>query len=368
MVAFVSVTGLQKKFGNDLAIDGVNFEIEEGKLLVLLGPSGCGKTTTLRCVGGLEQPDRGKIEIDGEVVTDCERSLFLLPEARGMGMVPQSYAIWPHLSVHENVAFPLKMRRLGRSEIGNRVKEALDVVRLGGFGDRNATDLSGGQQQRVALARAIVGRPKVLLFDEPLSNLDAKLREEMRDLLKDIQREINITAIYVTHDQAEAMALGDELIVMNEGRVEQRGSARSLYNEPASTFVANFIGVANFFSGAAIADNSGDKDSALVRLDQQGSPSKTVRVRRGASGGSGEVIVLVRPEWVTIHSEASFSSDNLIEGTVSRSQFLGDHTELLVTTAFAPVRVWAEGMAEFEVGATVHLLVESKKCVALPAT
>ena len=226
MPGFVEVRGLRKKYGSTWAIDDVSFEVEAGKLLILLGPSGCGKTTTLRCIGGLEQPEAGEILIDGEHVTNVSQRVFLLPESRGMGMVAQSYAIWPHMSVFENVAFPLRMQRCDRATITKRVQEALDVVRLGDLGDRNATDLSGGQQQRVALARAIVGRPKVLLFDEPLSNLDAKLREEMRYFLKDIQRKIGITAIYVTHDQAEAMSLGDELLVMNAGRIEQRGSAR----------------------------------------------------------------------------------------------------------------------------------------------
>ena len=367
MAAFVTVTGLRKKFGNEWAVDDVGFEVEEGKLLVLLGPSGCGKTTTLRCVGGLEQPDGGKIVIDGEVVTDADGGRFLLPEARGMGMVPQSYAIWPHMTVFENVAFPLKMQRLGRSEVARRVQQALDVVRLEEFGGRNATDLSGGQQQRVALARAIVGTPKVLLFDEPLSNLDAKLREEMRDLLKDIQREINITAIYVTHDQAEAMALGEELIVMNAGKVEQRGSARSLYSEPATQFVANFIGVASFFRGTVVAGASGGEDSALVRLDQDGDEPRLLRVRPGNSSMGEAVVVLVRPEWVTVHGNDFTSEENLIGGTISKSQFLGNHTEVLAETAFAPVRIWADGAADFEEGTTVKLRIAGEKCVALSA-
>ncbi len=221
MTAFVVVRGLRKRYGEVWAVDDVNFEVDEGKLLVLLGPSGCGKTTTLRCIGGLDQPEAGEIVIDGEDMTNVAKEISLQPEARGMGMVAQSYAIWPHMNVYENVAFPLRMRKHGNDKIRDRVREGLNVVRLGEFGERNATNLSGGQQQRVALARAIMGRPKVLLFDEPLSNLDAKLREDMRYLLKDIQREIGITAVYVTHDQVEAMALGDELVVMSAGKIEQ---------------------------------------------------------------------------------------------------------------------------------------------------
>ena len=365
MAAFVSVAGLRKQYGSDWAVDDVSFEVDEGKLLVLLGPSGCGKTTTLRCVGGLERPEEGVIEIDGEVVTDSASKKFLLPEARGMGMVPQSYAIWPHMSVFENVAFPLRMRRLGRAEISSSVQEALDVVRLGRFGDRNATDLSGGQQQRVALARAIVGRPKVLLFDEPLSNLDAKLREEMRELLKDIQREINITAIYVTHDQAEAMALGEELIVMKDGRVEQRGTARALYSNPSTRFVANFIGVANFFAGKVVDEAAADDGTALVRLGREGGAACLLRARRGASAG-GSVVVLVRPEWVAIRRDAPDLEENVIPGRVRKSQFLGDRTEIVVETEFAQVRVLADGEADFSDGAPVHLEIDSGKCVALP--
>ncbi|MCY4463889.1 MAG: ABC transporter ATP-binding protein [Albidovulum sp.] len=367
MAAFVAVSGLCKQFDDAWAVDDVNFEVEEGKLLVLLGPSGCGKTTTLRCIGGLERPERGEIVIDGERVTDAANGIFLQPEARGMGMVAQSYAIWPHMNVFENVAFPLRMRKKGSREIKERVQDSLNVVQLGELGTRNATDLSGGQQQRVALARAIVARPKVLLFDEPLSNLDAKLREDMRYLLKDIQREINITAIYVTHDQAEAMALGDELLVMNKGKIEQRGSAQSLYSKPRTHFVANFIGIANIVEGTP-HDRSKSKDGFVsIRLKSDAGEIRNIRVLAGSADLRGQVSVLVRPEWVKIHTESPYTDENVIEGRVFKSQYLGDRTELLVDTSFCRMRVWYDGPDELEFGRTIHIELNEKKCIALPS-
>ena len=363
MAGFVSVRGLRKKYGTTWAVDDVSFEIEEGKLLVLLGPSGCGKTTTLRCIGGLERPDAGQIVIDGLEVSSAATGLFLQPEARGMGMVAQSYAIWPHMSVYENVAFPLRMRKVPSTAIPDRVNAALEVVRLHGLGDRNATELSGGQQQRVALARAIVARPKVLLFDEPLSNLDAKLREQMRYLLKDIQKEIKITAVYVTHDQSEAMGLGDELIVMNSGQIEQRGSARSLYCNPVTQFVAEFIGVANLMQGSIVDDQS-DESTVSVRLDVDG---PILRCRRGAHLTDNHVRILVRPEWVTVDINPPTNPENVIPGTILSSQYLGERTELLIRTDFNDMRVTSNGSDNYEDGMAVFLFVDPTKCVALPA-
>ncbi len=368
MAKFVAVRGLRKRYGDAWVVDDVSFEVEEGELLVLLGPSGCGKTTTLRCVGGLERPEEGEIIIDSEEVTNVARGLFLQPEARGMGMVAQSYAIWPHMSVYENVAFPLKMRRESNSSISDRVHEALDVVRLGELGERNATDLSGGQQQRVALARAIVARPKVLLFDEPLSNLDAKLREDMRYLLKDIQREIKVTAVYVTHDQAEAMALGDELLVMNAGKIEQRGSARSLYCEPTTHFVAGFIGSANLIDGMVVSEESENGNAVLVRVGEEGASACSLQVLSLGTSVGDAVTVIVRPEWVKINQEKPEMRHNVISGTVHKCQYLGDRTEVLVNTDYTQMRVWADGAATFENGVTIHMEIDGSKCIALPAS
>ena len=227
-MTFISISGLVKRFGATVAVAGVSFDVEKGGFVTLLGPSGCGKTTTLRCLAGLESPDTGEIEVDGELLVSGEKGIFVSPEDRGLGMVFQSYAIWPHMSVFSNVAFPLQVRRVPRADRRKLVKEALDLVGLGGLEDRPATHLSGGQQQRVAVARALVYRPRVLLFDEPLSNLDAKLRERMRFELLKLQREIGITTVYVTHDQAEAMAISDQIVVMRDGKLEAVGQLDDL--------------------------------------------------------------------------------------------------------------------------------------------
>lgn len=366
LTGFVTVKGLRKRYGDVWAVDDVSFEIEEGKLLVLLGPSGCGKTTTLRCIGGLEHAQSGEIIVDGKAVTDVSSGIFLQPEARGMGMVAQSYAIWPHMSVFENIAFPLRMRKESREVIAERVQDALEVVRLGGLGDRNATDLSGGQQQRVALARAIVGRPKVLLFDEPLSNLDAKLREQMRYLLKDIQREINITAVYVTHDQAEAMGLGDELLVMNFGKIEQRGRAREVYCDPATRFVAEFIGVANMFEGTLVDTTSSEEGTVLVRLGE-GNEGPVMKCLGASSTLDGRVAVLVRPEWFYLSARKPQQAENVLTGKVHTSQYLGERAEMLVDTNLGEVRITAGGDEAFDEGTQVHLTIDATKAIALPA-
>ena len=366
MAGFVTVNGLRKRYGDVWAVDDISFEIEEGKLLVLLGPSGCGKTTTLRCIGGLETAQAGEIIVDGKAVTSVSSGIFLQPEARGMGMVAQSYAIWPHMNVYENIAFPLRMRKESKEDIAERVKDALEVVRLGGLGDRNATDLSGGQQQRVALARAIVGRPKVLLFDEPLSNLDAKLREHMRYLLKEIQREINITAVYVTHDQAEAMGLGDELLVMNFGKIEQRGRAREIYCDPATRFVAEFIGVANMFEGTLVDTTSSEEGTVLVRLGE-GNEGPVMKCLGASSTLDGRVVVLVRPEWFNLSVQKPQQAENVLTGTVHTAHYLGERAEMLVNTNLGEVRITAGGDEAFDEGTQVHLTIDATKAIALPA-
>jgi multiple sugar transport system ATP-binding protein len=260
------VENLRKSFlaqnGQVNAVDGVSFTVESGKLLTLLGPSGCGKTTTLRCIAGLERPDSGRITIDGRDVYNSARNLVVPPNERGIGMVFQSYAIWPHMTVFENVAFPLrvsKSRKYSRAEVAEKVKIALEKVRLGGYEGRAATQLSGGQQQRLALARGLVREPGLLLLDEPLSNLDAKLREQMRFELKRLQLELGVTTLYVTHDQAEAMSLGDRVAVMRDGRIAQIGTPLDVYDRPDEQFVGGFLGAPpmNFFP-------------ALVRLTATG--------------------------------------------------------------------------------------------------
>src|SRR4051794_2010449 len=257
----LTVRGLTKIYANryDTHAGGVrdiDFTLPPGTFFTLLGPSGCGKTTTLRCVAGLERPDAGLITLGERVLFDGARNIAVPMNQRGIGMVFQSYAIWPHMTVFENIAFPLrvsKQRRYPREEIRKLVDQALSTVGLGGYGDRPATRLSGGQQQRVALARAIVHHPQLLLLDEPLSNLDASLREEMRAELRRLQQQIGITAIYVTHDQAEALAMSDVIAVMDHGRIVQFGEPRAIYFRPESEFVASFIGAANLLAGVAVA-------------------------------------------------------------------------------------------------------------------
>jgi iron(III) transport system ATP-binding protein len=359
MSAFLKVKNLSKKFDNHQAVDNISFEIEEKKLFVLLGPSGCGKTTTLRCIGGLEKPDTGIISINGETISNNDEQIYIPAEKRGMGMVAQSYAIWPHMTVFENIAFPLRMSNFNKNNLSERVEEALDMVQLKGLGSRNATDLSGGQQQRVALARAIVGRPKLLLFDEPLSNLDAKLREQMRYLLKEIQTEIGITAVYVTHDQSEAMGLGDELIVMNEGRIEQSDQARILYNNPKTRFVGEFIGTANLIEGKAevISGNLGQ-----INLFS-GQKELLIKARISNLLSTETATLLFRPEWLSIDKNTKDNIGNSMLGVVKNYQYLGDRSELIIETDFADIKAIAIDEDEYLVGDEVRIIINPKKAI-----
>jgi iron(III) transport system ATP-binding protein len=256
MTATLEVTDLRKQFAiGRPAIDGVSFAVPAGEIVVLLGPSGCGKTTTLRCVAGLEHPTGGEISIGGRVVSSPARGILVPPRARELGMVFQSYAVWPHMTVRQNVVYPLKHRKLSRSEAGRKVEEVLALVGLSEYADRPVVALSGGQMQRVALARSIVYRPQLLLLDEPLSNLDAKLRLRLRDDLRVILKQTGMTALYVTHDQAEAVVLGDRVGVMRDGKLLQLGTPDEIYNRPADLFVANFTGATNELAGTLVERN-----------------------------------------------------------------------------------------------------------------
>jgi iron(III) transport system ATP-binding protein len=243
MSGFVTVRGLTKRFSDYLALNSISLEVSEGKTLALLGPSGCGKTTMLRCLAGLETAEEGYIEIAGKVVFDSAARINLMPEQRQLGIVFQSYAVWPHMTVGENVGFPLKVRRTPKAEQRDRVRHMLDMVGLGAWYDRPATQLSGGQQQRVALARALVHEPRLVLFDEALSNLDAQLREQMRLELNMLQDRLGFTAVYVTHDQSEAFGLADRIIVMNRGHIDTEGLPREVFDRPQTPFVAQFLGL-----------------------------------------------------------------------------------------------------------------------------
>jgi iron(III) transport system ATP-binding protein len=296
--------------GEVLAVDHVDVEIEKGELVTLLGPSGCGKTTTLRLIAGFEFPTQGTIRLDGQVINQEP------PHKRDMSMVFQSYAIFPHLSVYENMAYGLNVQRLPRAEVRERVAKAMDLVELTGLENRAPNQLSGGQQQRVALARALVMEPKVLLMDEPLSNLDAKLREQMRTEIRRIQKRLGITSVYVTHDQVEAMTLSDRIVVMNEGRIEQIGSPTEIYRRPQSRFVADFIGRANFVEGTVREQ----RDGHLV-VDALGA-TFTVPVAGGGFRESQPATLVVRPEMVGIDV-----AEGQVEGIVRRATYLGNVIE-----------------------------------------
>jgi iron(III) transport system ATP-binding protein len=304
-----------------VAVDDLSIDITDGEMLVLLGPSGCGKTTTMRSIVGLETPSTGTIKIGDETVFDSERNINVPANRRHIGMVFQSYAIWPHMTVAQNVAYPLKMRtRKARAglDIGQKVDRALQTVGLQGLGDRGASLLSGGQMQRVALARSIIMEPRVLLLDEPLSNLDAKLRDRLRFELRDIQMSLGITAIYVTHDQDEALALADRIAVMRQGKIVQLTDPVTMYREPNSAFVADFIGTSNIFDGTFVGSSS---RGSRVRLDDSGLELET----GAASFDEGAAVtVCIRPEDIVVE-EGDAERPNVWKGTVRVASFLGDH-------------------------------------------
>ena len=345
-----------------MAIDKVSFDVAPGEFFTLLGPSGCGKTTTLRCVAGLERPQEGKIEMRGRAVFDAPTRVFVVPNQRNIGMVFQSFAIWPHLTVFNNVAFPLKSggQRNGKI-LRDKVDRALDLVGLGGFEDRPATQLSGGQQQRVALARALVKEPDLLLLDEPLSNLDTKLRERMRSELKRLQRELGITTLYVTHDQMEGILLSDRIAVMNRGRILQLGRPGEIYDGPNSQFVADFMGATNLLNGTLRRE----VHAAAVELVDTDIGPILCNFSRPMACGS-RLVISVRPENITIAKESHPEDSNVIDGRVKeRSFYMG-----LVEYTFdvrgheLKVRSAADG-AEINGNSAVRLKLAPEKCVAI---
>jgi ABC-type Fe3+/spermidine/putrescine transport system ATPase subunit len=332
----VVIDKLVKQFGAFRAIDGVSLAIEPGELVVLLGPSGCGKTTTLRCVAGLEDVSGGEIRMGDELVSSAGGSLP--PEKRAIGMVFQSYAVWPHMTVFENVAFGLRLKKLDRSVIAERVERVLDLVGLGGYAERDISKLSGGQQQRVALARAIVLEPRVLLFDEPLSNLDAKLREHMRFEIRELQKRLGITSLYVTHDQQEAMVIADRIVLMDHGRIDQIGGPQDIYRRPVSRFGAEFVGLANVVS--VTVESAGrvrTSDGLVLSCSTDGFDV-------GAAAD-----LLMRPEDVEVSAQP-LPGDNVVQAEVSRVYFLGNLADLYVKVGqgewrlqLSPPRMWPQG-------------------------
>jgi len=361
---YLRVEALAKRFPGDAhelaAVSGISFTVPRGKLFTLLGPSGCGKSTTLRCIAGLERPESGFIGVDGRTFVDSEANLFVSPDKRGIGMVFQSYAIWPHMTVYENVAYALEVKKTPRSEIRPRVMEALALVGLADFANRPAPKLSGGQQQRVALARAVVGRPSLLLFDEPLSNLDAKLRERMRHEIRELQQRLEITTVYVTHDQAEALAISDAIAVMEGGKILAVGTPREIYNAPGSRFVADFIGMTNIVRGSALADAAAD-GSGRVEV-----PFGTVHCRFEGSIGRGDAVdVLIRPENMVVSRELPQARENVWQAAVEGVIFLGEYQDATVALREQHLRIRVHPGLELERGEQVYLELSAERCSAI---
>ena len=355
----VEVDGVSKRFshrvkGEVYAARDVRFTADAGEFVTLLGPSGCGKTTTLRMIAGFERPDEGRLRFGGVDVTD------LPANRRNIGFVFQNYALFPHLSVFENVAYGLQVRGQATSEVSKSVGEVLALVGLGGYEQQFPAQLSGGEQQRVALARAIVIRPRVLLFDEPLSNLDAKLRVQMRSDLRDLQRRLAITAIYVTHDQEEAMAVSDRIVVMNQGGIVQEGSAEDLYDRPASEFVATFVGRVNLVDGKVMARNGDSVTVAALGA------SFHARLRAAKVGVGDRVKLVLRPEAIAI---ANASSEGISARVITRT-FLGEKVEFVLECADATLQVIRQGSEaeqSMRVGDQVSLRFPAGAITALPA-
>ena len=328
----LAIEGLVKEFqGGVRAVDDVSLTIREGEFVTLLGPSGCGKTTTLNCVAGLERPDAGRIAVGTTVLTDIARRVVLPPERRDLGMVFQSYALWPHMTVHDNLAFGLRLRKVPRAEMAKRITETLELVELGELGKRYPYQLSGGQQQRVALARAVVAQPRVLLLDEPLSNLDAKVRERARFWLRDLQRRLGITAVYVTHDQAEALAISDRVAVMSAGRVLQYAPPSDIYERPSSRFVAEFIGRSSFLRGEVIRVAGGRAD---VRLAGSGTIVSAATAVDTAVGD--HVVLAVRSERIDMHGENA--AENIVRARIKSFVYAGAEYEYILDTPEGELR------------------------------
>ena len=308
-MASVTIKGVTKSFGKVTVLQEFNQKFEDGEFITLLGPSGCGKTTMLRLIAGFEKPSSGEIYIGDKLVSS--ENEFLPPEKRGIGMVFQSYAVWPHMNVFDNIAYPLKIQKISKNEIEERVNQVLKIVHLEQYKDRFPSELSGGQQQRVALGRALVAQPEILLLDEPLSNLDAKLREEMRYEIKEITKKLKITVIYVTHDQIEAMTMSDRIVLINKGEVQQVAPPQEIYSKPKNMFVANFVGKVDFITGKV--------EESKILLDN--SNNQTLP---NTSSFKGKVVVAIRPENVIL------SDDGEITGKVYSKFYLGDCNDLRV--------------------------------------
>jgi iron(III) transport system ATP-binding protein len=365
----LKIESLYTEYKNELgqpvkAAQDVSIEVPEGHFFTLLGPSGCGKTTTLRSIAGLERPNAGTITVSDVVVFSASRNIFVPPNQRGFGMVFQSYAIWPHMDVFTNTAFPLQVgkKKYSKEEIDAKVMRVLGAVQLDHLRDREATKLSGGQQQRLALARALVMEPKLLLLDEPLSNLDAKLRELMRFELKRLQRELRITTVYVTHDQSEALALSHQVAVMNAGRIQQIGSPRDIYERPQTQFVADFVGTTNFVDGTVRAAES---EAHYYVIDTELGALRSYSVEAVKPGQ--KVILSIRPEDVRLSEKQPSSQSNVITGTVDQKVFLGESLDWQLKVGSRTVLSRTHPTIYTKVGEQVWAHIDADKCVAMPA-
>ena len=355
----VELRGIMKKFQNNVVVQDFNLQVEQGEFIAFLGPSGCGKTTTLNMIAGFLDPDGGDLLIKGQ------RMNGVPPYKRELGMVFQTYSLFPHMTVAENIAYGLKLRKVGKQEMQERVKRVLELVKLPNVADRYPKQLSGGQRQRIAIARALVIEPSLLLLDEPLSNLDAKLREELRDELKRLHQEIGVTTIFVTHDQEEALALSDRIVVLNHGFVEQIGTPLEIYNQPASEFVHTFIGKTNRMEGEVIAI---DADGIKVRttgglLIQAAKQAREFSLQQ-------KVIVFVRPEKIKLSDSGVHTGSNQVEGHLQLASFLGSYTECEVVAGKHTLSVkvqMSDKSAEREAGTTVYCNWDAEDVLIMPA-
>jgi iron(III) transport system ATP-binding protein len=355
----VVIEGLVKVFeGGVRAVDDVSLTVPQGEFVTLLGPSGCGKTTTLNCVAGLERPDAGRIAVGTSVLTDLARGIILPPERRDLGMVFQSYALWPHMTVFDNLAFGLRLRKVRGAEMATRIKDTLELVELGGLEKRYPYQLSGGQQQRVALARAVVAQPRVLLLDEPLSNLDAKVRERARFWLRDLQRRLGITAIYVTHDQAEALAISDRIAVMSEGRVLQYAPPSDIYERPGSRFVAEFIGSSSFLRGVVLGTSQG---RVQVKLADSGTIVNAAVTSTPLTPGEA-VVLAVRSERIDVRGDNA--SENVVSARIKSFVYAGAEYEYILDTPEGELRASSQRPVT---GPTLKLHLPAEAIVVLPA-
>jgi len=344
-MAILKVKNLSKNFGNVKAVQEVSFEATEGKVLSLLGPSGCGKTTTLRCIAGFENPDRGEIFLDDRKITSIP------PEKRGIGMVFQNYALWPHMTVYGNLAFGLQIRKVPKPEINKKIKRVLSMVQLEGYEDRYPRQMSGGQQQRIAMARALVFEPGIMLLDEPLSNLDAQLREEMRFEFTELQRKLGITAIYVTHDQAEALVISDKIVILDQGKIVQSGSPKEIYSNPKNKFVAGFIAVTSFINGR-IDSFTEEKKKVIVKTDD----GLVIHGFNNSFDIGKKVSVAMRMnviKFIQDENKSDKNTVNIFKGKIIQSSYLGNIIDYKIKVGNWKVRTKSDAKYNFKVGEEV---------------